>query len=154
MLILMIGCCHPGKPVKIYSAVGIIGKTFRKPFAKPSVQKGIHVTGIYLLNENVLDKDENISSHVTVRTYGQVTEAANANSSSEDNIEEERLTGFIRSMSIFLAVRRRFPEGGANTNGEERNEKTGPNRHTGEEIDTLEKRENGNRKPNTVKGNT
>jgi len=138
---------NPRKTVKIYSAVGIIGKPFSKPFVKPNVQKGIHVIGIYLLNENIFDKDENISSHVTVRTYGQVTEAANANSSSEDISEEETLTGFIWSTSIFFVMRRHFPEGGAKTNGEESMEKAGPNRHTEEES------ENGKRKPNIVQGN-
>ena len=108
---------HPGKPVKMYSAAGIIGKPFSKPFSKPNVQKGIHVTGIYLLNQNIFDKDENKSSRVTVRTYGPVIEAANANSSSEDNSEEETLTGFIWSTSIFLAIKRHSPEGGAKTNG-------------------------------------
>jgi len=37
---------NSGKPVKMYSGVGIIGKIFSKPFAKPRVQKRIHVTGI------------------------------------------------------------------------------------------------------------
>jgi hypothetical protein len=74
---------------------GIIGKSFSKPFAKPNVQKGIHMRGIYLLNENNFDKDEIISSRITARPYGQVTEAPNANSSCEDNREEGTLTGFI-----------------------------------------------------------
>jgi hypothetical protein len=92
------------------------------------------MTGIYLLIENIFDKDENISSHVTVRPYGPVTEAANANSSSEGNGGEETLTGFIWSTSIFLAIRRHSPEGGAKTNGEE-------------------SMETGNRNPNIVQGN-
>jgi hypothetical protein len=37
---------NSGKPVKMYSCVGIIGKLFSKPFAKLRVQKTIHVTGI------------------------------------------------------------------------------------------------------------
>jgi len=41
---------NPGKPVTIYIAVGIIGKYFSKVFAKHSIEKGIHVTGIYPLN--------------------------------------------------------------------------------------------------------
>jgi len=124
---------NSGKPVKMYSGVGIIGKLFSKPFAEPSVRKGIHVTGIYLLIKNIFDIDEIISSPVTVRPYGPVIEAANANSSSEDNSEEETLTGFIWSMSIFLAIRRHFPEGRAKNHGEGSMEKAGPNRHTREE---------------------
>jgi len=43
------------------------------------------------------------------------------------------LTGFIWSMSKFLAMIIHSPEGGAKTNGEESMEKVGPNRQTGEE---------------------
>jgi D-alanyl-D-alanine carboxypeptidase len=57
---------HPGKPVKMYSAAGIIGKPFSKPFSKPNVQKGIHVTGIYLLNQNIFDKDENTAKSASM----------------------------------------------------------------------------------------
>ena len=58
----------------------------------------------------------------------RVIETTNANSSSEDNSEEEILTGFIWSTSKFFAMIRHFPEGEAKTNGEESMEKAGPNR--------------------------
>jgi len=47
-----------GKPVTIYTAVGIIGKYFSKAFAKHNIEKGINVTGIYPLNGNIFGEDE------------------------------------------------------------------------------------------------
>jgi hypothetical protein len=86
---------NPGKPIKMYHVAGIIGKLFSKPFIKPNIQKGIHVKGICLLNQNIFDKDGIMSSCVTARHDGQVIEADNANSHSEDNSKEGTLTGFI-----------------------------------------------------------
>ena len=49
---------EPGKAVTIYSVAGFIGKSFSKIFTKPNIEKGLNITGLYLLNENVFEKNE------------------------------------------------------------------------------------------------
>jgi len=43
----------PGKPVAMYSVADIIGKIFSKEFTEHNTEKRFHVTGMYLLNENI-----------------------------------------------------------------------------------------------------
>jgi hypothetical protein len=47
---------NPDKPVKMSSAAGINGKSVSKPFAKPNIQKGIYVTGVFFYSKIFLIK--------------------------------------------------------------------------------------------------
>jgi len=54
----MIGRCQTQTNLStIYSAAGTIPKSFSKEFTKHNIKKRFHLTGIYPLNENILNVD-------------------------------------------------------------------------------------------------
>lgn len=86
----------PGKPVAMYSVADIVGKIFSKEFTEHNTEKRFHVTGMYLLNENIFGEGEFLSSCVTDRPCSRVIEPAIALSGSRDNNEEGSSAGFIK----------------------------------------------------------
>ena len=86
---------HQSKPVTVCSVVGIIGKCFRKALTKHNIEKGLHVTGVYPLNENTLYEDESLSSYVIERNCNQLKETSRTLSEFKDNNEGRSSAGFM-----------------------------------------------------------